>query len=72
MPNITIHGVRRRDSYEDSAFQTLYENLFSQSPDLSDDDIKKLLKWALFFFNADDEGIKRLGYPLLLLHYHQK
>lgn len=66
MPNITINGVRRRDSYEDSAFQNLYENLFSQSPDLSDDDIKKLLRWALFFFNADDEGIKRLGYRIIV------
>lgn len=66
MPSITINGVRRRDSYENSAFQALYENLFSEAPSLSDDDIKKLLRWAVFFFNSDDEGIKRLGYRIIV------
>jgi len=71
MPDLTIYGVRLRNSYENSAFQKLYENLFSISPELSDENKIKILRWALFFFNSEDEGVKRLGYRIIVRYSNQ-
>ena len=63
----SLNGFRVRNSYEGSEFQTLYENLIiSKSPELTDEKKIKLLKWALFFVNETDDGIRRLGYRIIV------
>lgn len=64
---ITLGGFRIKKNYEESEFQRLYEILFcGDSVSLTDEEKVKLLKWAVFFFNRGDDGVKRLGYRIIV------
>lgn len=64
---ITLGGFRIKKNYEESEFQRLYEILFcGDSVSLTNEEKVKLLKWAVFFFNRGDDGVKRLGYRIIV------
>lgn len=67
MANLTINGIRRNSNYFGSGFQALYENLLIKDADHYDDEEGVIaLKWAIFFINSEDEGLKRLGYRIIV------
>ncbi|AEP10302.1 DEAD/DEAH box helicase [Micavibrio aeruginosavorus] len=69
---ITLSGFRIKKNYEDSAFQHLYEKLFcGNSASLSESEKLQLLKWAVFFFNRGDDGVKRLGYRIIVRYANE-
>ncbi len=66
MPEISLNGFRRTESYQGSHFQLLYEKLcIPKLVTWSDEEKGEILKFGLFFCNCTDEGIKRLGYRII-------
>jgi len=64
---LTLSGFRIKKNYEESEFQRLYEILFCKDATvLTDEEKLKLLKWAVYFFNRGDDGVKRLGYRIIV------
>lgn len=72
MTEVTINKLRNKINLFESDFLRLYKELFSTDPKLDDDELRKLLIWAIFFFNQDDDGVKRLGYRLVLRYSNLK
>lgn len=66
MTEITINKLRHKKNLLESDFLKLYKELLSLKPLLDKADIRKLLIWAILFFNQKDDGVKRLGYRIVL------
>lgn len=64
---ISLQGFRVSKNYENSDFQRLYEGLLRGDIEALDEEERiRLLKWAVFFFNRGDEGVRRLGYRIIV------
>lgn len=69
MGEFNLAKVRRRPSYEDSYFQSLYEKLIvTPDSEWSQEQKENLLRYGAFFFGCEDGGLKRLGYRIIS-HY---
>lgn len=66
MKSLTLKKIRTLRTKNDTFFKLYEELIVQESPNLSYNEKKFLLKLAILFLNQDDEHINRLGYRIII------